>query len=419
MPDICLYLQAHRPRRLRRLGVFDLGAGRPWFDDEADARQVRGLARRCYLPVNDILADLIRSGEAGFQVTLSLSGTLIQQLARYAPEALESFQRLVDTGGVDLLGETSHHSFASLADPEELVAQVAAHQELLEGYFGTIPRVFRDTELSYSDDLAVLVAELGFSGLLVEGTEGILTGRSPNHLYASPAAPGLLLLPRNHRLSEDITSGHARRDRCVWPLTADRWMGSVAESSGDHVQVLLDYATFDALRSHTGSFEVLRGLPAAAARRGIRFTRPTTLSEQVPTARVRAAGAVSAADQLRTNADWIGNAMQVAAHEHLYGLRARVLEAGDGGLLEAWRGLGTSDHLYAMSAKGRCGGNAPGDSCELPHDAFVGYMNVLRDLEIRLGELHRDDALTLEDPLRTVEPAAAGVPGAVTSWRPR
>lgn len=388
MPELCLYFQVHQPYRLRRYRVFDIGTGAPYFDDEANRAILRRVVERCYLPANRLLREAVERSGGRFRFALSLSGTLLDQLETDAPEALESFQSLAATGGVELLGETFHHSLASLADAPELRAQLDLHRRTAARHFGRRPTVFRNTELLWFDALAPVVAAMGFEGVLVEGADRMLGARSPNHVYATASAPGLRLIPRHYRLSDDIGFRFSSREWSHWPLTADRWADWVAGSAGESVHVFLDYETFgEHHREGSGIFEFLRRLPQALERRGIACAHPSALAKREPQGTLSAPSPVSWADQERDASAWLGNRLQRAAHERHCRLGERVRAAGDPWLLECWRRLGTSDHCYYMSTKRFADGEvhryfSPHES---PYDAFVTFMNVMTDLERRCG----------------------------------
>lgn len=384
MPDLCLYAQVHQPFRLRRYRVFDVGTGAGYFDDAANLAILRRVADKCYIPTNRLMAELIRASEGRFRIALSLSGVLLDQLERDAPDALESFRELVATGGVELLGETHHHSLSALGDPAEFRQQVELHRRAILRHFGQRPAVFRNTELIYDDAIAPMVARLGFQGVLVEGADRVLGWRSPNYVYESVSAPGLRLLPRNYRLSDDVGFRFSNRAWDGWPLTADTWadwVGAIAESS---VHVFLDYETFGEHQwADTGIFDFLRHLPGALHRRGIGCVHPSSLVAREPVGRLGFPVTTSWADEERDTSAWLGNRLQRAAHERLYRLGARVKAAGDAERLEIWRRLTTSDHCYYMCTKRFADGDVHKyfNPHESPYDAFVNFMNVLTDME--------------------------------------
>ena len=384
MPDLCLYVQVHQPYRLGRYRVFDIGSGSDYFDATLNRRILRRVAEKCYLPANRLLAELIRDSGGAFRIAMSLSGVLLEQLEHDAPDALESFQALVDTGGVEVLGETYYHSLAGLRDPAEFREQVGLHRETIQRHFGVRPTVFRNTELIYSDAIGPMVARLGYSGMLVEGADAILAGRSANAVYRSASAPDFRLLPRNYRLSDDVGFRFSNRDWAGWPLTAGAWADWVAASAGSSVHVFLDYETFGEHQwADSGIFEFLRHLPAALDQRKIACAHPSMLAARAPAGTLSYPTPISWADEERDVSAWLGNRMQRAAHERLYRLADAIKETGDPARLEAWRRLGTSDHCYYMSTKRMADGDvhryfSPHAS---PYDAYVAYMNVLTDLE--------------------------------------
>jgi alpha-amylase len=395
MPDLCLYCQVHQPYRLRRYRVFDIGTDAEYFDHDSNRSILRRVSDKCYLPTNRLLTEAIERSGGRFRLAMSLSGVLLEQLEADAPDVLESFQRLVTTGGVELLAETYYHSLASLQDPVEFQGQVELHRRAVERYFGCRPAVFRNTELIYSDAIAPQVARLGFRGMLVEGVERALGCRSPNYVYAAASAPKLRLLPRNYSLSDDVGFRFSNRDWEGWPLSADRWAEWLSRSAESSVHAFLDYETFGEHHwADTGIFDFLRRLPDALALRGVATVHPSTLAGREPAGTLSYPVAVSWADAERDTSAWLGNRIQRAANQRHHTLLSRVRATGDPDLLKTWRRLGTSDHNYYMSTKRLSDGDvhqyfSPFDS---PYDAFIAYMNVLTDLERRCEAVGRTNA---------------------------
>ena len=384
MPDVCMYCQVHQPFRLRPFRIFDIGTGAPYFDDDANRRILRRVADKCYIPANRLFKEAIERSDGRFKIALSLSGVLLDQLEADAPDALASFQELIATGGVELLGETFYHSLASLRDPDEFSLQVDLHRQALDRHFGRAPTVFRNTELIYDDAIAPMVARMGFRGMLVEGADAVLGWRSPNHVYEAASAPGFRLLPRNYRITDDVGFRFSNRDWDGWPLTAEKWTDWIAASAEPSVHVFLDYETFGEHQwAETGIFDFLRHLPDALAARNIASVHPSTLAVRIPAATLSFPVPVSWADVERDTSAWLGNRMQRAACDRLYRLGPALRALGDPWRLETWRRLTTSDHLYYMCTKWFADGDVhkyfnPHAS---PYDAFVAFMNVLTDLE--------------------------------------
>src|SRR5882762_7594225 len=151
-----LYFQVHQPRRLRSLGYFDVGTGKTCFDDKLNETIIKKVAMRCYQPTNLLLLRLIHRYPQ-VRITFSISGTVLEQMEKYCPAVVESFRMLACTGSVEFLGETYYHSLCSLSDPHEFAAQVAKHSDSINRLFGKTPKVFRNTELIYSNNLGLMI----------------------------------------------------------------------------------------------------------------------------------------------------------------------------------------------------------------------------------------------------------------------
>jgi len=385
MPSICLYVQVHQPWRLRRCSFFRPASDHTCFDDELNGAIFRSVAERCYLPANRLMRRLIEEHEGAFRFACSISGTALQQMERFSPETLASFTDLVRTGGVELLGETSHHSLAALYDEREFHEEVRLHRELIRRHFGVTPQVFRNTELIYSDEIARMIAPLGYRAILAEGADDILAGRSPNRVYRVSGTE-VALLTRNYPRSDDIAFRFSDPTRGHLPLTAERFARSLLEE-GDAdavVNLFMDYETFgEHHRASTGIFDLLAGLPGRVlSEAGGRFLTPIEVVaehqavEPLPVPRV-----TSWADEDRGVTAWRGNRMQRSALQQIFELGASVRWRGNSEVLETWRRLLTSDHFYYMSTKSSVDGevHAYFRPYESPYEAFINYMNVLRD----------------------------------------
>ena len=388
MVPVCLYFQVHQPYRLRRYNYFDVGREHAYFDEAANREILERAAGRCYLPATAMVERLLEA-HPRFAAAFSLSGTVLEQLSAWAPEVLERFRRLGSTGRVEFLGETSHHSLAFLASPEEFAAQVARHRALAARLLGAAPRVFRNTELIYSDRLAAAVESLGFQGVLADGVEPLLGDRSPARLYRAATPRGLPLLVRHFRLSDDIAFRFSDRAWSDWPLTPekyDRWVSGVR---GDVVGLFMDFETFGEHQSReTGIFEFFEAWVRRRLRRpGAAFLTPSAAIETLePAETVSAPRLVSWADQARDVSAWQGNDLQKDALGKLFALERRVAASGSDTLAEDFRRLTTSDHFYYMATKSSDDGRvhayfSPFDS---PYDAYITFMHVVSDLERRL-----------------------------------
>ncbi|MDE2070060.1 MAG: glycoside hydrolase family 57 protein [Gammaproteobacteria bacterium] len=397
--NLCFYFQVHQPWRLRTYRYAEVGHHHDYFDASVNSRIMRRVADKCYLPMNALLEELIRRYQPDFRVSFSITATALQQMQAYAPDALASFRRLMATGAVELLSETSHHSLAGLYSPREFAAQIALHREVCQRLLGVPGRIFRNTELIVSDAIARQVAALDYAGMCMEGADRVLRESEVLHPHRYSAAPTLLALARHYRLSDDIAFRFSNRGWREWPLTAERyvqWLENTAASgSGERLLGLfMDYETFGEHQwESTGIFDFMRALPGAVlARRGLRFVTPSEALERVPPgdAGVALPDPVSWADLERDTSAWTGNRIQCAAQRAVYDLESKVhaAAAGDAGLLEDWRRLLTSDHAYYMCTKYWTDGDVHKyfSHYDSPYDAYIGYMNVLADLAQRCAQ---------------------------------
>ncbi|MDR1674968.1 MAG: alpha-amylase, partial [Tannerella sp.] len=129
MKTICFYFQIHQPFRLRRYRFFDIGNNHYYYDDFQNEEIFRRIAEKCYLPANRLIAEMIAKSAGRFRVAFSISGTALEQMEIYSPEALDSFRELAQSEQVEFLAETYAHSLASLGDAEEFKAQVKKHRD--------------------------------------------------------------------------------------------------------------------------------------------------------------------------------------------------------------------------------------------------------------------------------------------------
>ncbi len=391
MVSVCLYFQVHQPMRLGKYTIFDIGHRSDYFDESKNREIIHKVARKCYLPANALLVKLIGAHRGRFKVSFSVTGVVLDQFEQYAPWALESFKKLAQTGGVEFLGETSHHSLAYLYSKPEFEAQVRLHDARVRALFGQAPRVFRNTELIYNNALAADAEAMGYEGILAEGADHVLGWRSPNFVYAPLGCARLKLLLKNYRLSDDIAFRFGNKGWAGHPLTADKFAKWVSASNGcgDVVNLFMDYETFGEHQwEDTGIFAFLEHLPGELlAHPDNRFVTVSEALAHEARGPLDIHHFVSWADIERDLSAWLGNPIQEAASRELYRIEPLVKAAQDPKLLEDWRRLTTSDHFYYMCTKWFNDGDVhkyfnPYDS---PYDAFIIFLNVLNDIVRRAG----------------------------------
>lgn len=390
---LCLYFQVHQPVRLRKYHFFDLGKSHDYYDDFANRTITQKVARRCYLPANRMMLDLIQKYGKNFKVSFSISGLALEQFEKYAPEVIESFKALAKTGCVEFLAETYSHSLASLVDEKEFTLQVKQHADLIKKLFGYTPVTFRNTELVYSDKIGEMVARMGYKTMLTEGAKHVLGWKSPDFVYTNSLNPKLKLLLKNFRLSDDIAFRFSDKSWGEWPLTAEKYAGWLAESvkNEDIIDLFMDYETLGEHQDvSTGIFAFMANLPQQVfATSAFEFLTPAeAAAKHQPVAPLNVPFAISWADEERDLTAWLGNELQLEAFEELYKVRDKIKAVNDPALNYDYCCLQASDHFYYMCTKLFSDGAVhkyftPYDS---PYEAFINYMNVLSDFVARVDE---------------------------------
>ena len=393
MKSICFYFQVHQPFRLRKYRFFDIGKEHNYYDDYQNEYIMKRVAEKCYLPMNKLLLDLINEYGSQFKVSFSISGTALDQFEMFAPEVLDSFKNLSNTGNVEFLAETNPHALSALKSKQEFNKQVKEHKAKIKKLFGYNSKTFRNTELIYSDEIGAMVADLGFNTMLTEGAKHILGWKSPNYVYTNAINPKLKLLLKNFRLSDDIAFRFSERSWEDWPLTTDKfvnWLNQVNEEE-QVVNLFMDYETFGEHQwEETGIFDFMKALPQAVFKNSdYTFNTPEEVTKMhQPIAKLHVPYPISWADEERDLTAWLGNELQDEAFDKLYQLEGKIKKCKDKSILTDWKYLQTSDHFYYMCTKWFSDGDVhkyfnPYGS---PYDAFINYMNVLSDFEIRVDE---------------------------------
>jgi alpha-amylase len=393
---IVLYLHVHQPYRVRHYTIFDTANNHDYFNapydsQESNERILKKVAEKSYIPTNARLLKLLEDNPQ-FKLSLSITGTVIEQLEKWSPESLDSFKRLCDTGRVEIVAETYHHSLAFFYSRAEFEMQVEMHKKKVQEVFGQTPSVFRNTELSYNNEVAYWADKAGYKGILAEGWDPVLGWRSPNFVYRPTYTNQIRLLMKNYKLSDDIAFRFGDHDWAEWPLTADKFSHWLSEDhAATNFNLFMDYETFGEHQwSESGIFDFLAHLPGEWLKtEGNTFM---TVSEVIDSFeavdQVDMPNTVTWADTERDLSAWLGNALQTSSIEALYGLQDKIIGSGDFALIDDWRRLQTSDHFYYMCTKYFNDGDihAYFSPYDTPYEAYVNFMNAYHDLRFRLSE---------------------------------
>jgi len=411
--NICFYFQVHQPYRLRDLRITDIGAeqDQTYFDEEKNRAVFRKVAEKCYLPANALMLELVNQ-YPHFRIAYSLSGVFLDQCEEYGPDVMESFRALARTGKVEFMAETYYHSLSYLKSLPEFCAQVSKHVARIQELFSQTPSIFRNTELIYSNEIAQVVRLMGFKGILAEGADRVLNGRSPNEPFVPPEfrlpknkemtiakfrplekkSDDIHVLLKNYRLSDDVAFRFSDKSWVGFPLHADTFTDWLMQTGGNNINLFMDYETFGEHQwADTGIFDFVRALPAIWQERGIHCATPSQVIDNWQSIHENVIDAhtfVSWADMERDLSAWQGNKIQDAALASLFALESAVKASKNPDLLETWRKLSTSDHFYYMCTKYWADGDvhkyfSPYDS---PYEAYRRFSHALCDLKLRVEQ---------------------------------
>lgn len=398
MLTVCPYFHVHQPYRIKRYQVFDIGSDTEYFSDNSESdlnnrKILEKVADKSYRPTNRLLKELL-DRHPEFRFALSFSGTVLDQFEAYAPDVLESFQELVATGRVEILADTYHHSLAFFYSVPEFARQVEQHDRRIKDLFGVTPRVFRNTELSYRNDLAKWCEDNGYLGIMAEGWEKYLGWRSPNYLYRPAGCEKIKVLLKNYKLSDDIAFRFSDQGWKSWPLTAEQYASWIHShhGNGQTINLFMDYESYGEHQwADTGIFDFLRALPETLLRHpDTSFKTPSETIESYDTVgEYDVPDILTWADTERDLTAWIGNDIQRDAIDRIYRMEEDVLKTEQAELQETWRKLQTSDHFYYMCTKWANDGDVHAyfSPYQSPYDAYIAFMNALSDLQLRVSQV--------------------------------
>lgn len=385
MPSICLYFQVHQPFRIHEYSFFNLGKNHNYFNHKLNQEVLDKVSEKCYLPSNALFSELIKRHD--IKLTFSLSGVLLEQLELYRPDVLASFQELVKTGNVEILAETYYHSLAFFYSKEEFIRQVELHKQKVQSLFVVTPKVFRNTELLYTNQLSETLVTMGYEGVIVEGTDQNLKTRSPNQLFTPPLIADFTILTRNYKLTDDVAFRFSDKKWKEFPLTPEKYVNWLTSESEDTINLFMDYETIGEHHwEDTGIFNFWKTLPELALAKGLTFK---TVSQTIHSYKKKKVfdvpNTISWADAERDLSAWVGNDMQQEVVKRFYKLEHKI-KSEYPELLSTWSKLSTSDHLYYISTKNYNDQSVHDyfSPFKTPYDAYIYFMNILSDLELLL-----------------------------------
>ncbi|MEJ1239071.1 alpha-amylase [Chryseolinea sp. T2] len=385
-PRLVIYFQVHQPKRLRNYSFFDIGSRKSYFDDDLNGRITKRIASECYLPANGVLLDAIRTCPE-IAVNFSISGTALDLFEQFAPEVIESFKALAHTGRVEFLSETSHHSLSSLFSESEFTQQLDNHRLSIQKLFGQTPSVVRNTELIYNDRIGAIMARQGYKGVISEVKVVDTSSTLEFDVYEHPMESHFKMLLRCNKLSDAISFRY-RQGTITLPLSD--YISRLYDSAVNArvMVVALDYETFgEHFKADTGILRFLRRLLIRLiSDRHVLLSKASEAIEGPETMMsLSVPSYTSWADESKDLTAWLGNDLQKGAFSTMKSLESQLKVRPE--LKDAWRHLQTSDHYYYMCTKGAQDGDVHSyfSHYNNPYEAYINFMNVLKDVEIKLA----------------------------------
>ncbi|MBM3381194.1 MAG: alpha-amylase [Betaproteobacteria bacterium] len=403
MVALCFYFQVHQPYRLRQVRLDENTPAEQLFSDEKNRSVFHKVAEKCYWPMGKLLEHLLLKYPNDFRVSFSFSGTFLSQCKEYDPHLYALYTFLGQLPNAHIICETSHHSLAALRSADEFRSQVAEQLCTLKNLFNKTPRVFRNTELIYSDAIGSLVSQLGFEGCLLEGWDPWLPqGWNAHHVFRHPTQSSLKLLPKSYKLSDDMAFRFSDRNWASWPLTADRyvnWLESLLDGQHEFIGLFMDYETFGEHQwADSGIFHFFEDLiHRVVSHPQLHFVGVEEALQRDSRSAMAVPVPTSWADTERDLSAWLSNPLQEEALDRVMALEPMVRAIANPELTEQWRKLQTSDHFYYMCIKYSHDGDvhkyfSPYDS---PYDAYLDHRSAVEAFE-RVCRVQR--ALQLNTP---------------------
>ncbi|MBQ4614906.1 MAG: glycoside hydrolase family 57 protein [Akkermansia sp.] len=377
--NISLTFYAHQPNRLIPYDFFKIGEHAFYEDDELNGRVLSEVAERCYLPANRLMKQLIELSDGKFKFALALSGVILEQARYHRPDLIESFRELADTGCVEFLAMPYYASLASLYSTGEFAEQVNEHVDLIEELFGQRPKVLWNTGMLYSNAIAAQAYDLGFSGIMADGSSRLMSNRHTNDLQCAPLIAKTKTIIRNRHLSNDLANRRVDPSWSEYPLSPYTFADWLTQQEGQVVNISMDYETLGERQpDSSGVFEFWRSMIMATLFNGNVFMTPGEAVEAFDSVGTLDCPSPASCSTYGTTTQWNGNVMQQEALKKIYDLEASVKASEDRDMIHVWRKLQSADHFHYME---KSNGFTPYPS---PYDAYIYYMNALADLQVRV-----------------------------------
>lgn len=386
MKNICLYFQIHHPFHLKTFRFFDVGESKTWYDHVRNEMEIKESVTNYYIPTNNFLLKLIRQTKDKLKISFHISGTSLDQFLLYAPNVLNSFKQLSDTGQVEFTGGTASHSIVSLTNgKEEFKRQIALNRDQIEYHFAQKPHVFVNSDLLFTNQIGDIVAETGYPAILTNGAKKILQWRSPNFLYSGKELQKIKILFRNDGISNELSLLLNNPGKLEKP---EQFIAACKTIQPEEpvLNIYLNYTVLGGIGLDVKQrfFQVL--VSKIIKDQTFSFSLPTVVAEQYSSvAEIGSDEPVCWVEHF--NSSWYpGNELQKEAMKQLLKLEKQVGRSQNPNLRTDWQYLQTSDHFQLMDENHPyyIEYNNDQSNYKSRYDAFINFMNILEDFRQRL-----------------------------------
>ena len=385
MKNICFCFQMHAPYKMKRYRFFEIGQDHYYYDDMQTEEHLEYLVNTSYLPLCNTIKEMIRLSKGRFHCALSVSGTTLEMFQQFAPEMIDVLNELAQTGCVEFVATPYAYSLASVYSETEAVEQLQLQQAMVKELFGVESTTICNTELVYSDEIAIQLYQQGYKTVMTEGAKHILSWKSPNYIYQSASAPKMKVLLRNANMSDELAFHFSDPNWYNYPMDAEKYTAQIAALPEEEqvVNIWVGAETFG-VRQHamSGIFDFLKALPYHAMDKSIGFMTPSEVAKKFATNDVIVAPyPITWAGEAKDINIYTGNDLQNEALQKLYAVAERVHLCQDKQLKRDWLLLQDVNYFHYMNHidQGRT-------HFESAYDAFINYMNVLSDFLQRVDE---------------------------------
>lgn len=389
MNNICLYFQIHHPFNLQTFRYFDTGKSRTYYDHIRMEKEIKEMARNYILPANESLLKLIEKTGRQLKVTFYISGTALDLFLAYSPEVLNSFRQLADTKAVEFAGGTATHSIVSLSDQRaEFLRQAKRYSDRIEYFFDQKPRLFVNSDLLYSDEIAEMIFAADYPAVLTNGTQKMLRWRSPNYLYTNEYSKSVRLFLRNEELSNNLAALFSDRDFALKSPYTSEFLKLLKTIPAEEpvVNIFMNYHNLAGLKNKEKQAFFSKMISGVIENFRQRFALPSEIINHFgPIGSLNAQEPVCWKEHFHPDY-YPGNDMQKDAINQLFKLSKKVDSVNDYSVKTDWQYLQTSDHFHQIDD------NYPffqpanffSGSVKSKYDAYINFMNILDDFKERI-----------------------------------